>query len=270
MRKLHGGLMAAAAMAVIGGIAATSAQSATPYKLGMFDQNGRQFVGLVIQDAQVVDLSRANIGAPATLKQLIAAWDAKMHRTARGAGRQAGTTIPVAQLKTLPPIPDPTVLLNAAVNYSEHGIEMTGQATVAASADKVDPKVAMGIPSYWSRKPGRPAAKPVLLPEGGKLDHRPRRSDRPAERPHADRLGMRAEHRDRQDREVRQGGERRRLHLRLHARQRRVGSRRPRRWASRIRLGPGQEPRHVLSDRPVRGAAAVRRRIRRNCRSSSR
>ncbi len=79
MRKLHGGLIAAAAMAVIGGIAATSAQNATPYKLGMFEQNGRQFVGMVIQnDTQVVDLSRANIGAPATLKQLIAGWDASI------------------------------------------------------------------------------------------------------------------------------------------------------------------------------------------------
>jgi len=163
MRKLHRGLVAAAAMAVIGGIAGTSAQNATPYKLGMFDQNGRQFVGLVIQDAQVVDLSRANIGAPATLKQLIAASDAKMTAQLAGLAAKPGTTIPVAQLKTLPPIPDPTVLLNAAVNYSEHGIEMTGQATVAASADKVDPKVAMGIPSYWSRKPGAPRQNPYYF-----------------------------------------------------------------------------------------------------------
>ncbi len=270
MRKLHGGLIAAAAMAVIGGIAGTGAQNATPYKLGMFDQNGRQFVGLVIQDAQVVDLSRANIGAPATLKQLIAASDARMTAQLAALAAKPGTTIPVAQLKTLPPIPDPTVLLNAAVNYSEHGIEMTGQATVAASADKVDPKVAMGIPSVLDPQAGRPAAEPVLLPEGRKLDQRARRPDRAAERPHANRLGMRAEHRDRQDREVRQGGERRRVHLRLHPRQRRLGSRRPRRWTSRIGLGPGQEPRHVFSNRPLRRAPAVRARIRRNCRSSSR
>jgi len=163
MRKLHGGLIAAAAMAVIGGIGGAGAQNATPYKLGMFDQNGRQFVGLVIQDAQVVDLSRANIGAPATLKQLIAASDARMTAQLAGLAAKPGTTIPVAQLKTLPPIPDPTVLLNAAVNYSEHGIEMTGQATVAASADKVDPKVAMGIPSYWSRKPGDPRQNPYFF-----------------------------------------------------------------------------------------------------------
>jgi 2-keto-4-pentenoate hydratase/2-oxohepta-3-ene-1,7-dioic acid hydratase in catechol pathway len=155
MRTLHGGLIVAAGLALAIGVATPTAQTATPYKLGMFDQNGRSFVGLVINnDTQVVDLSRANVNAPATLKQLIAAWDSKMASALGALAAKPGTTIGVRQLKTLPPIPDPSVLLNAAVNYSEHGIEMTGQATVAASADKVDPKVALGIPSYWTRKPG--------------------------------------------------------------------------------------------------------------------
>ena len=73
MTQLHGGFLAAVAVALT--IAAQPiAQTGTPYKLGMFDQNGRAFVGLVIQkDSQVVDLSRANVGAPATLKQLVTA-----------------------------------------------------------------------------------------------------------------------------------------------------------------------------------------------------
>jgi 2,4-didehydro-3-deoxy-L-rhamnonate hydrolase len=147
-------------MAMTGAIA----QGPTPYKLGMFDQNGRAFVGLVIQnDTQVIDLSRANVSAPATLKQLIAGWDAAMGtRLAALAAKPAGA-MPIKQLKTLPPIPDPSVLLNAAVNYSEHGMEMTGQATVAASADKVDPKVAQGIPAYWDRKPGDPRQNPYYF-----------------------------------------------------------------------------------------------------------
>jgi 2-keto-4-pentenoate hydratase/2-oxohepta-3-ene-1,7-dioic acid hydratase in catechol pathway len=132
----------------------------------MFDQNGRQFVGLVVQnDTQVVDLSRAVPGEAAaahisainsggSLKQLIARWDAKIAAAASALAANPGKTIPVKQLKTLPPIPDPGVMLNAAVNYNEHGLEMRGEATVAASADKVDPKVAQGIPGYWSRKPG--------------------------------------------------------------------------------------------------------------------
>jgi 2,4-diketo-3-deoxy-L-fuconate hydrolase len=183
MRKLHGGLMAASALAVALGVVATSAQAPAPYKLGMFEQNGRSFVGLVLQnDTQVVDLSRANAGVPATLKQLIAGWDAKTAGQIAALAAKPTGAIPIKQLKTLPPIPDPSVLLNAAVNYSEHGVEMTGQATVAASAEKVDPKTAMGIPSYWSRKPGdvrhnpyyflkAPVAitgngDPIILPKG--------------------------------------------------------------------------------------------------------
>lgn len=169
MRKLHGGLAAAIAMALVAGMAGTNAQTATPYKLGMFEQNGRQFVGMVIQnDSTVIDLSRANVNAPATLKQLIAGWDAGMGTrlaalAASATAKPVAFAMPVKQVRTLPPIPDPSALLNAAVNYSEHGMEMTGQATSAASADKVDPKVAAGIPGYWDRKPGDPRQNPYYF-----------------------------------------------------------------------------------------------------------
>ena len=162
MRIVLGGVIA---IGLAFGLAAThlAAQTATPYKLGMFEQNGRQFVGLVLNDAQVIDLSRANIGVPATLKQLIAGWDAKLGAQIAGLAAKPANMMPVTQLKHLPPIPDPSVLLNAAVNYSEHGVEMTGQATVAASAEKVDPKVAQGIPTYWTRKAGDPRHNPYYF-----------------------------------------------------------------------------------------------------------
>ena len=164
MRKVHGGVFAAGTLAVMIGLAAPSAQSGAPYKLGMFEQGGRQFVGMVLtNDTAVVDLSRANVNAPATLKQLISGWDAKMGAALAALAAKPSATIPIKQLKTLPPIPDPSALLNAAVNYSEHGMEMTGQATAAASADKVDPKVAMGIPAYWTRKPGDPRQNPYYF-----------------------------------------------------------------------------------------------------------
>lgn len=183
MRKHIAGVILAAAIAVAAVTITTHGQSGTPYKLGMFEQNGRQFVGLVINnDTQVVDLSRANVNAPSTLKQLIAGWDAKTGSALAALAAKPSGTIAIKQLKTLPPIPDPSVMLNAAVNYNEHGLEMRGEATVAASADKVDPKVALGIPSYWTRKPGdarhnpyyfmkAPAAitgngDPIILPKG--------------------------------------------------------------------------------------------------------
>jgi 2-keto-4-pentenoate hydratase/2-oxohepta-3-ene-1,7-dioic acid hydratase in catechol pathway len=164
MQKLTGGVMMAAVVALVLGAVEPRAQATAPYKLGMFEQNGRSFVGMVLaNDTAVVDLSRANVNAPATLKQLIAGWDAKMGTALAGLAAKPPASIPIKQLKTLPPIPDPSALLNAAVNYSEHGIEMTGQATVAASADKVDPKVALGIPAYWNRKPGDPRQNPYYF-----------------------------------------------------------------------------------------------------------
>ncbi len=168
MRRLQAGLFTAVVVAVIG-LVSTGAQSATPYKLGMFQQGTRSFVGMVIQnDTLVIDLSRANAGAPATLKQLIAGWDAGTGTrlaalAASSAAKAPEFSMKVSAVKTLPPIPDPTVLLNAAVNYSEHGIEMTGVATTVASADKVDPKVALGIPGYWNRQPGDPRQNPYYF-----------------------------------------------------------------------------------------------------------
>lgn len=141
-------------MALALGVAA-SGQTTASYKLGMFEQNGRQFVGVVVQnDTQVIDLSRANIGAPGTLKQLIAGWNPAIAGQVASLAAKPSSAIAITQVKTLPPIADPSAMLNAAVNYSEHGVEMTGQATVAASAEKIDEKVARGIPTYWTRKPG--------------------------------------------------------------------------------------------------------------------
>ena len=168
MKRLQGLLVAGV---LSGGLAlgTSSAQTATPYKLGMFQQGARQFVGLVINnDTTVVDLSRANVGAPATLKQLIGAWDAKMAASlatlaATSAARPPAFAMKVSEVKTLPPITDPKVLLSTAVNYTEHAIEMTGKANTAASAAAVDPKVALGIPSYWQRRPGDPRHNPYFF-----------------------------------------------------------------------------------------------------------
>ena len=169
MTNLRGGMIAAAALALAFGAARPAAQAATPYKLGMFEQGGRTFVGMVINnDTVVIDLSRANVSAPATLKQLITGWDANTGTrlaalAASSTAKAPAFAMKVSEVKTLPPIPDPGVLLNAAVNYNEHGLEMTGTATTQASADKVDPKVAMGIPSYWGRKPGDPRHNPYYF-----------------------------------------------------------------------------------------------------------
>ena len=169
MRNLCGAMMVAVGLAGVMGMGELSAQTTDPYKLGMFQQNNRSFVGLVVaKDTLVVDLSRANVGAPATLKALIAGWDAAMAgriaALAAASARQAPSfSFKIADVKTLPPISDPSVLLNAAVNYQEHAMEMRSQTTIAANAASVDPKVAQGIPGYWNRKPGDPRHNPYYF-----------------------------------------------------------------------------------------------------------
>jgi 2-keto-4-pentenoate hydratase/2-oxohepta-3-ene-1,7-dioic acid hydratase in catechol pathway len=165
MRNIHCGTLIAVIFALGVGMLHGRAQSATPYKLGMFEQGGRSFVGLVIDnDSVVIDLSRANVGAPATLKQLIASWDAKTaSRMAALAAKPPAGSMKVSEVRHLPPITDPRVLLSTAVNYSEHALEMTGNSNVAAAASKVDPKVALGIPGYWARRPGDPRHNPYFF-----------------------------------------------------------------------------------------------------------
>jgi 2-keto-4-pentenoate hydratase/2-oxohepta-3-ene-1,7-dioic acid hydratase in catechol pathway len=144
------------------------AQSTEPYKLGMFRQNDRTFVGLVVRDATVIDLSRAGVSAP-SLKELIARWDAstadRLSKLAADAVRQApANALKLDQVKTLPPIPDPIAMLNAAVNYQEHAVEMSRGSAGAPSAT-VDAKVGQGIPGMWARKPGDTRQNPYLFPK---------------------------------------------------------------------------------------------------------
>jgi 2-keto-4-pentenoate hydratase/2-oxohepta-3-ene-1,7-dioic acid hydratase in catechol pathway len=162
----------AIAVVVLGAtsLAHLSAQAPEPYKLGMFRQNDRMFVGLVLRDSVVVDLSRAGVNAPSTLKELIARWDttiaSRLAKLAADASKQRPAyALDLAQVKTLPPIPDPVTLLSAAVNYQEHAIEMRSGSTTAASAAAVDPKVGQGIPGMWSRKPNDVRHNPYMFPK---------------------------------------------------------------------------------------------------------
>ena len=116
-------------------------QSAMPFKLGTFEQNGRSFVGVVLKDAIVVDLAQASaalkapaskVAAPTDMKDLIARYDAGVRarigevlantKPLEGAGRPSFVH-DLKSLKTLPPITYPTTMLNVAVNYRAHAVE---------------------------------------------------------------------------------------------------------------------------------------------------
>lgn len=71
-----------AAVAGAAGVGAQGAQSANvPYKLGMFEQDTRTFMGpgtrtfpgIVVRDLLVVDVSRID-GVPKTVREMLAAW----------------------------------------------------------------------------------------------------------------------------------------------------------------------------------------------------
>ena len=140
---------AAASVAVSVGMAAAAA-SATPFKLGTFEENGREFVGLVLQDSRVVDIGAANaayekrnskasrIHLPADMKTLIARYESDVGARLRelasiNATAQAPFVHPLTGLKILPPV-RPAVILNAGANYPEHAQGIIEQAARAAAS----------------------------------------------------------------------------------------------------------------------------------------
>ena len=187
-------LVVAGAVAVIAS-AGLRAQggAAVAFKLGTFEQGGRTFVGLVLRDAQIVDIARANaayetanasgpkLTAPADMKQLIARYDSEWRarlmaiaRTVPGTGAPA-YVYAVSAVKILPPV-RPSVQLNAGGNYVEHeqGIA-TNQARAGGAAAPAArgggapagrgaaAPAAVSAPGIWERKPGDTRDNPYLF-----------------------------------------------------------------------------------------------------------
>jgi 2,4-diketo-3-deoxy-L-fuconate hydrolase len=189
-------LLVAGAIAVIAsaGLGAQAGAAAVTFKLGTFDQGGRTFVGLVLRDAQIVDIARANtayesanasaqkLTAPADMKQLIARYDGEWRarlmaiaRTIPAAGAPA-YVYAVSAVKILPPV-RPAVQLNAGGNYVEHeqGIATNaargaarGGAPAAGGAagggrGAAPAPAAVSAPGIWERKAGDTRDNPYLF-----------------------------------------------------------------------------------------------------------
>lgn len=179
-RRLSCGALAV----VLAGAAAAAQTSAVPFKLGTFEQAGRVFVGVVLRDSVVIDIGRAHaavrqpaseVAAPADMKDLITRYDdglrnriADLVRHVEAAGeRRPDYVHDVARLKILPPILYPTTMLNVAVNYREHDIEMArvrqgaaGQAAPTAGGALPGTESAPGI---WERQPDDPRWNPYMF-----------------------------------------------------------------------------------------------------------
>jgi 2-keto-4-pentenoate hydratase/2-oxohepta-3-ene-1,7-dioic acid hydratase in catechol pathway len=141
-----------------------------PYKLGMFRQDAHMFVGLVLDDAVVIDLSRAGIDAPATLKELVASWDQRVADqiaalAADSRRRPPGYSMQLSQVTTLPPISDPDNILMAARNYVEHAEEMAAVGRTSGTTSVIDQNVLVGIPGLWTRARDDRRPNPYLFPK---------------------------------------------------------------------------------------------------------
>ncbi|HEY3159401.1 MAG TPA: fumarylacetoacetate hydrolase family protein [Vicinamibacterales bacterium] len=188
-------LLVAGAVAVIAsaGLGAQAGAAAVTFKLGTFDQGGRTFVGLVLRDAQIVDIARANtayeaantsaqkLTAPADMKQLIARYDSEWRARLMAIARSVPATgapayvYAVSAVKILPPV-RPSVQLNAGGNYVEHeqGIA-TNQARAGGAAAPAArgggggrgaapaAPAAVSAPGIWERKPGDTRDNPYLF-----------------------------------------------------------------------------------------------------------
>jgi 2-keto-4-pentenoate hydratase/2-oxohepta-3-ene-1,7-dioic acid hydratase in catechol pathway len=169
------------AFTLFSGHRALVAQSgAQPYKLGTFEHKGQVFLGVVLGDAQVIDLAQANaafesrdssarkLAMPADMKELIVRYESELKGRiaavvsgAGGAGSPPSYLYPIGSLKTLPPV-RPSLILNAGGNYVEHeqGIAQQQQRSGGAR-DEAPP--AEAAPGIWERKPGDPRQNPYLF-----------------------------------------------------------------------------------------------------------
>ena len=101
----------------------------------------------------------------------------------------------------------PTTMLNVAVNYREHDIEMARVRPAAPQSRQPAPTAGgrlpgtQSAPGIWERAGGRHPLESVHVPEERRRDRGRRRERAHAAGAHADRVGMRARRRDRQARE---------------------------------------------------------------------
>ena len=173
MRTLASSLLAASAVTML------SAQApATTFKLGTFERQGTPFVGVVLGGSVVIDLAAADaavtpasgVATPRDMKDVIARYDKGVRSrileliarvNAAGASRPAWV-VDLSSVKTLPPIMYPQTMLNVAVNYREHALEMGGADTSPGGPGAALPGT-KSAPGIWERQAGDTRWNPYLF-----------------------------------------------------------------------------------------------------------
>ncbi|NNE36833.1 MAG: fumarylacetoacetate hydrolase family protein, partial [Gammaproteobacteria bacterium] len=142
------------------------AQSTTPFKLGSFSDEGREFVGAVLENNTVIDITAANVSialgeiyvaSPIDMKDLINRYDAGLRIriieiinsvNTDSADSRPSYVYSLNDLKILPPIMYPKTMMNTALNYTEHALEMED-----VRDDGVDGSTEPGYATPGTRRP---------------------------------------------------------------------------------------------------------------------
>ena len=177
MKRALAGLLAACTVAGT----AQGADTPVPFKLGTFERNGKRFVGVVLTDSHVIDLSAADaalggagrLGPIADMKDAITRYDSRLRarilaivdHMLRNPPPGPSWVVELASVKTLPPILYPTTMLNVAVNYREHGREMAGRTTNPSGASEpgTAPPGTTSIQGIWERRPDDARWNPYMF-----------------------------------------------------------------------------------------------------------
>jgi 2-keto-4-pentenoate hydratase/2-oxohepta-3-ene-1,7-dioic acid hydratase in catechol pathway len=170
------------AAAVVVGAAPLSAQQPRPFKLGSFQTVGRTFVGAVLGETLVIDLETAHrevppasaVTMPTDMKDLITRYESGVRTRIVEIVASVDLTsafrpswlYDVRSLKVLPPV-YPTTMMNVAVNYAEHDIEMA--AVRAGSPGQTLPSGGAALPGtesapgIWERRADDPRWNPFMF-----------------------------------------------------------------------------------------------------------
>jgi len=158
--------------------------SEEPFKLGTFEHEGDEIIGVVLRDHFVIDLVRANafyerrrplwvkLPMPADMAELIGRYEygmrERVHAIVDAALPTLDTSAPpvfvyeLEELYTFPPV-QPGVIFAAALNYWEHAEEMTtGDAADMSDASALD-DAPVSMDYFWEREPGDRRQNPYLF-----------------------------------------------------------------------------------------------------------
>ena len=152
------------------------------FKLGTFQRQGGTFLGMVLRDTQVIDITSANTALegrnaswqkmqmPGDMKALISRYEnglkERLYAIAdqlRGPQTAAAPYVhPLKDVKVLPPV-RPSVILNAAGNYEAHQQGIAQQQQRAGGPVSTAAPPAVSAPGLWERKPGDTRGNPYLF-----------------------------------------------------------------------------------------------------------